>query len=82
MLSTSTITELLETIDAKLKELKIMEKCEVSFEVRQEDFRKIDEDLFYRLRQDDDTEFVPSTEDLYVNYGERLAIKIKKKDDD
>lgn len=69
-LSTMNIMAAADALLSKMNELGIMERCSLSFTVGAEDFNKIDEDLYYRLREDDTKdEYVPSEESVRIEYG-------------
>lgn len=72
------IIELGNIIEEKLKEDGITEKAELTVYVNNDEFKKIDEDLFYRTRKDENTEFIPSEGEIEVNF-EGVNIIIRKK---
>ena len=51
---------------------------EVTVYLDEENFKKVDEDLFYRNRQNEEDEFIPSEGEIDVKYDE-VKIIIKKK---
>ena len=72
------IIELGNIIEEKLKEDGITEKAELTVYVNDDEFKKIDEDLFYRTRKDENIEFTPSEGEIEVNF-EGVNIIIRKK---
>ena len=72
------IVELGDIISEKLAEDGVTEKAELTVYVNDDEFKKIDEDLFYRTRKDENTEFVPSEGEIDVNF-EGVNIIIKQK---
>ena len=72
------IVELGDIISEKLAEDGVTEKSELIVYVNNDEFKKIDEDLFYRTRKDENTEFVPSEGEIDVNF-EGVNIIIKQK---
>ena len=73
------IVELGDIISEKLAEDGVTEKAELTVYVNDDEFKKIDEDLFYRTRKDENTEFVPSECEIDINF-ELVRIVIKKKE--
>ena len=45
------------------------------------EFKKVDEDLFYRNRQSDDEEYIPSDNDIDISFN-NVKIIINKKGED
>jgi hypothetical protein len=72
------IIELGNIIEEKLREDGVTEKAELAVYVNDDEFKKIDEDLFYRTRKDENTEFIPSEGEIEVNF-EGVNIIIRKK---
>ena len=72
------IIELGNIIEGKLREDGVTEKAELTVYVNDDEFKKIDEDLFYRTRKDENTEFIPSEGEIEVNF-EGVNIIIRKK---
>lgn len=72
------IYELGQFISNKLKEDGITDKSELSIYVGNEHFKKIDEDLFYRNKTDENQEFIPSEGEIIVNF-DNVRILIKEK---
>ena len=75
-LGTAHIIELANLISEKLHRYGVEKKSELKIFLNEEDFKKVDEDLFYR-NNDNEEEFVPSEGEIDVNF-EELGIKIIK----
>lgn len=76
---TISIVELGNSISNKLKEDGITNKSELIVYLSDNEFRKVDEDLYYRNRKDDSEEFVPSDNEIIVNF-EMVKIIVKKEE--
>lgn len=76
---TINICELGKLISQELNECGITSDAELSVYVNKEHFNKIDEDLFYRNREDDKKEFIPSEGEIVVKI-DNVTILIKEKD--
>lgn len=77
---TMSIFELGQFISSKLKEDGITVQSELSVYVTKEEFKKIDEDLYYRNRKNESQEFIPSEGEIVINF-ELVKILIKEKMD-
>jgi len=75
---TTSIIELGNTISSKLDEDGIKEQSELYVYLDENEFKKVDEDLFYRNRKDENEEFVPSDGEIKVKF-ERVTIIVKEK---
>jgi hypothetical protein len=75
---TMSIFELGQYISSKLKEDGITIQSELSVYVTSEEFKKIDEDLYYRNRKDESQEFIPSDGEIVINF-ELVKIIVKEK---
>jgi hypothetical protein len=75
---TMSIFELGQYISSKLKEDGITIQSELSVYVTSEEFKKIDEDLYYRNRKDESQEFIPSEGEIVINF-ELVKIIVKEK---
>lgn len=75
---TMSIFELGQFISSKLKEDGITIQSELIVYVTSEDFKKIDEDLYYRNRKDESQEFIPSEGEIDINF-ELVKIIVKEK---
>ena len=72
------IYELGQFISTKLKEDGITNKSELIVYVDKEQFKKVDEDLYYRNRKDESDKFIPSEGEIIVNF-EDIKIIVKEK---
>ena len=61
-----------------LAEYGVKEKADLAIYLNDEEFKMVDEDLFYRNRKDEKDEFVPSDGEIDINF-EGVNITIKKK---
>lgn len=68
-----------KTISSMLAEDGITEKSELFVYVSEAEFKKVDEDLFYRNKKDDSDEFVPSEGEININF-DKVKVVIKKKE--
>lgn len=75
---TMSIFELGQYISSKLKEDGITIQSEFSVYVTSEEFKKIDEDLYYRNRKDESQEFIPSEGEIVINF-ELVKIIVKER---
>ena len=75
---TMSIFELGQFISSKLKEDGITIQSELTVYVTSEEFKKIDEDLYYRNRKDESQEFIPSEGEIDINF-ELVKIIVKEK---
>ena len=72
------IFELGNMISGNLKENGITQKAELIIYLNKEEFKKVDEDLFYRTKRGDKEDFVPSEGEIDINFeGVKLIIKEK-----
>lgn len=75
---TMSIFELGQLISAKLKDDGITQQSELYIYVDKEQFKKVDEDLFYRNKKSDNQEFIPSEGEIDINFeGVKVIIKEK-----
>lgn len=77
-LGTIGIFELGEMIVKKLHENGVTEKSELIVRLNKEEFEKVDEDLFYRNRKNEDEEFIPSEGEIDINIDSLKIIIITK----
>lgn len=77
-LGTMSIFELGQFISSKLKENGVTIQSELTVYVTSEEFKKIDEDLYYRNRKDESQEFIPSEGEIDINF-ELVKIIVKEK---
>ena len=75
---TMSIFELGQFISSKLKEDGITIQSILTVYVTSEEFKKIDEDLYYRNRKDESQEFIPSEGEIDINF-ELVKIIVKEK---
>jgi len=75
---TMSIFELGQYISSKLKEDGITIQSELFVYVTSEEFKKIDEDLYYRNRKNESQEFIPSEGEIVINF-ELVKIIVKEK---
>ena len=74
---TMSIFELGQFISSKLKEDGITIQSELIVYVTSEEFKKIDEDLYYRNRKNESQEFIPSEGEIDINF-ELVKIIVKE----
>lgn len=78
-LGTMSIFELGQMISNKLNDDGVLYKSELYIYVDREQFKKIDEDLYYRNKRDDEKDkFVPSDGEIYINF-DKIKMIIKEK---
>lgn len=75
---TMSIMELGQFISSKLKEDGVTKQSELTVYVTSEEFKKIDEDLYYRNRKDESQEFIPSEGEIDINF-ELVKIIVKQR---
>ena len=75
---TLSIFELGNMISQKLKEDGITEKAKLYVYLNDNEFKKVDEDLYYRNKSDDSEKFMPSEEEIDVSL-DGINVIIKKK---
>lgn len=78
-LGTSSIYELGKLVSDKLEKDGVTTPCELTIYVSNEEFKKVDEDLYYRNKTDDSQEFIPSEGEIIVKIDNvQVLIKVKK----
>lgn len=78
-LGTLSIFELGQFISEKLRDDGVEEQAILSIYVNEDEFKKVDEDLYYRNRTDEKQEFVPSDGEVIVNFDNvKILIKSEK----
>lgn len=78
-LGTLSIFELGQFISEKLRDDGVEEQAILSIYVNEDEFKKVDEDLYYRNRKDEKQEFVPSDGEIIVNFDNvKILIKSEK----
>lgn len=75
---TTSIFELAQIISSKLNEDGVTQQSELYIYLSVEEFKKVDEDLFYRNRKDESQEFIPSDGEIDINFDD-IKIIIKQK---
>lgn len=73
------ISELGNIISDKLVENGIKIQSELIVYVNKDEFKKVDEDLYYRNKEDDSQEFIPSEGEIIINF-EMVKVIIKEKE--
>jgi hypothetical protein len=75
---TMSIFELGQMVSSKLREDGITQKSELCVYLNEEEFKKVDEDLFYRTKRGDREDFVPSEGEIDINFeGVKIIVKQK-----
>lgn len=75
---TASIFELGNIISSKLNEDGVTQQSELYIYLNEDEFKKVDEDLFYRNRKDESQEFIPSEGEIDINF-DNVNIIIKQK---
>ena len=76
---TMSIFELGNMVSSKLKEDGITQQSKLYIYLDKEEFKKVDEDLFYRNRKDEKDEFIPSEGEIDINFnGVKIVIMEKE----
>lgn len=74
------IFELGRTISSMLGGYGVTQKSELTVYLDDEQFNKVDEDLFYRNKKSDKDEFIPSDGEININF-DNVIIVIKKRNE-
>ena len=75
---TMSIFELGQMVSSKLREDGITQKSELCVYLNEEEFKKVDEDLFYRTKRGDREDFIPSEGEIDINFeGVKIIVKQK-----
>lgn len=77
-LSSMSIFSLGSVLSETLAEYGVRDKADLIIYLNDEEFSKVDEDLFYRNRKDEKEEFVPSEGEIDITF-EGVNMKIKNK---
>ena len=77
-LGSMSIFSLGSVLSETLAEYGVREKADLIIYLNDEEFSKVDEDLFYRNRKDEKEEFVPSDGEIDITF-EGVNMKIKNK---
>ena len=73
---TMSIFELGQMVSSKLSEDGITQKSELCVYLNEEEFKKVDEDLFYRTKRGDREDFIPSEGEIDINFdGVKIIVK-------
>ena len=70
--------ELGEQVSKFLEDCGVYEEANISINIPENDFKKVDEDLFYRMRDSDKDEFTPSDSEIELKF-KNLTVMLKKK---
>lgn len=77
-LSSLSIFSIGDVLSETLREYGVREKADLTIYVSEEEFKLVDEDLFYRNRKDESEEFVPSEGEIDITFeGVNMVIKQK-----
>ena len=77
-LGSMSIFSLGSVLSETLAEYGVREKADLIIYLNNDEFSKVDEDLFYRNRKDEKEEFVPSEGEIDITF-EGVNMKIKNK---
>lgn len=77
-LGSMSIFSLGSVLSETLAEYGVRDKADLIIYLNDEEFSKVDEDLFYRNRKDEKEEFVPSEGEIDITF-EGVNMKIKNK---
>jgi hypothetical protein len=72
------IIDLGSVVSEKLAEYGVGNETTITINLNEEEFKKVDEDLFYRNRKSEEDEFIPSEGEIDIKY-DSVRIIIKKK---
>ena len=73
------IIDLGSVVSEKLVEYGVGNEATITINLNEEEFKKVDEDLFYRNRKSEEDEFIPSDGEIDIKYN-GVRIIIRKKD--
>lgn len=76
---TLSIAELGNLLSEELNKYGIKEKAELRIFLDKDEFKKVDEDLFYRNRKDESEEYVPSDGETIINFDMVKMMIFEKK---
>ena len=79
-LSSMSIFSIGSVLSETLAEYGVKEKADLVIYLNEEEFKMVDEDLFYRNRKDEKEEFIPSEGEIDITF-EGVNITIKKGND-
>lgn len=75
------ISEIGNAISKKLIDDNVDGIAELSIELGSDEFKRVDEDLYYRMRDNENEEFIPSEGEIIVNF-DKLKVIIKEKEEE
>lgn len=73
------ISEIGNFISKKLTDDNVDGVAELSIELGKDEFKRLDEDLYYRMRENEDEEFIPSEGEIIINF-DKLKVMVKEKE--
>lgn len=74
---TASIMEIGDELSNKLAANGVKNQAKLEIYLDEEEFKRVDEDLFYRMRKDTEKEFEPSESEIIVNF-DKVKIEIMK----
>lgn len=75
---TMSVVEVGQMLSSKLTEYGIKDKSELIIYLGKDEFKKLDEDLFYRNKKNESDEFIPSEGEIDINF-DSVKITVKEK---
>ena len=76
---TMSIFDIGQMVSSKLMEDGVQHQAKLYIYLDNEEFRKVDEDLFYRHRKNIEDEFIPSEGEININF-DMVKMIIRKKE--
>jgi hypothetical protein len=77
-LSSMSIFSIGSVLSETLADYGVKEKADLVIYLNEEEFKKVDEDLFYRNREDESEKFVPSEGEIDITFeGANIIIRQK-----
>lgn len=76
-LGTVSIMEIGEFLSKKLVQDGVDNNAELKIYLNEDEFKRVDEDLFYRMRENEEKEFEPSENEIMVNF-DKVKVEIFK----
>jgi hypothetical protein len=78
-LGTTSLFNIGDIISKNLNENGVEDISEFYIYLDEKHFRRVDEDLFYRMRENKEEEFIPSENEIILNFEKvKIIIKLKK----
>jgi len=71
---TMSIFELGQMVSSRLKEDGVAQQSKLYIYLNDEEFKRVDEDLFYRNRINAEDKFIPSEGEININFGGVMII--------